>query len=370
MPAKGLQNIVIGSTHLSLVEGEKGQLVLQGYAIEDLAQSATFEEVAYLLWYGRKPSGQEARALRDRMAEHRVLSATARDVLSAIPRSAEPMDALRTGVSAVGTALGANTRGTMVDIERALELTAQVPTLIAAFHRLRQGKEMLPPRADLDHASNYLYMVTGQEPTAAQRTMINVYFVLLADHGMNASTFTARVITSTGSDLYSAVTGAIGALKGPLHGGAPSKVLDMLDAVGAPEKAETWIRSALARKERLMGFGHRVYKTTDPRAEILRETARTYSDAKLFQLAQTVEDNALEILHETKPDQRLYTNVEFYSAAVMNAAGLPRDLFTATFAASRTAGWTAHILEQAADNRLIRPDVEYTGPMGLRWSET
>lgn len=370
MPAKGLQNIVIGSTHLSLVEGEKGQLVLQGYEIEDLARHATFEEVAYLLWYGHKPSPQEARTLRAKMAEHRSLSRTSLNVLRALPTSAEPMDALRTGVSAVGSMLGASTRGTMVDVAHALELTAQVPTLIAAFHRLRQGLELISPRADLDHASNYLYMVTGQEPTTAQRTMINVYFVLLADHGMNASTFTARVITSTGSDLYSAVTGATGALKGPLHGGAPSKVLDMLDAVGTPENAEKWIRSALARKERLMGFGHRVYKTTDPRAEILRETARTYSNPDLFRLAQTVEDRALEILHETKPDQRLYTNVEFYSAAVMHAAGLPRDLFTATFAASRTAGWTAHILEQAADNRLIRPDVEYVGPMGLQWSDT
>jgi citrate synthase len=185
---------------------------------------------------------------------------------------------------------------------------------------------------------------------------------------MNASTFAARVITSTGSDLYSAVTGAIGALKGPLHGGAPSKVLDMLDAVGTPDNAETWIRGALARKERLMGFGHRVYKTSDPRAEILREIARENSEPALFRLAQTIEDHGLKILHEAKPDRRLYTNVEFYSAAVLHAVGLPRDLFTTTFAASRTAGWTAHILEQAADNRLIRPDVEYVGPMGFKWN--
>jgi citrate synthase len=233
---------------------------------------------------------------------------------------------------------------------------------------LRCGQEVLAPRANLDHGSNYLYMVTGKEPTEQESRMINAYLVLLADHGMNASTFTARVITSTGSDLFSAVTGALGALKGPLHGGAPSKVLDMLDAVGTAENAEAWIRGALARKERLMGFGHRVYKTTDPRAEILREIARNNSDPALFQLAQTVEDKGLEILHESKPDQRLYTNVEFYSAAVLNAVGLPRDLFTPTFAASRTAGWTAHVLEQAGDNRLIRPDVDYVGPMGLTWS--
>jgi len=366
MAAKGLQNIVIGTTNLSLVEGEKGELVFRGYEIQDLAQHATFEQVAYLLWYGRKPSDAEAHKLRDKMAAQRSLDPTTLNILRTLPPTTEPMDALRTGVSA----LGAGTSGTNIDLEHALALAAQVASIIAVFQRLRHGAEIISPRSDLDHASNYVYMITGKEPTAAQQTMINAYFVLLADHGMNASTFTARVITSTGSDLYSAVTGALGALKGPLHGGAPSKVMDMLDAVGSPDNAEAWIRGALARKERLMGFGHRVYKTTDPRAEILREIARKYSDPKLFRLAQTVEEKGLQILHEAKPDQRLYTNVEFYSATVMNAVGLPRDLFTPTFAASRTAGWTAHILEQAADNRLIRPDVEYVGPMGLSWNET
>lgn len=366
MAAKGLQNIVIGTTNLSLVQGDKGQLVFRGYAIQELAGHTTFEEVAYLLWHGHKPTAEQANALRSEMAGLRELPASVLNVLHALPSNAEPMDALRTGVSA----LGAANPGTNIDLDHALALTAQIATVIAVFHRLRQGLDIIRPRADLDHGSNYLYMATGQEPTRQQQTMINAYLVLLADHGMNASTFTARVITSTGSDLYSAVTGAVGALKGPLHGGAPSKVLDMLDAVGAPENAESWIRGALARKERLMGFGHRVYKTTDPRAEILREIARENSEPRLFQLARTVEDLALAILHESKPDQRLYTNVEFYSAAVLNAVGLPRDLFTATFAASRTAGWTAHILEQAADNRLIRPDVEYVGPMGYKWTDS
>jgi citrate synthase len=364
MVSKGLQNIVIGTTSTSLVEGEQGHLIVRGFEIDDLAQHATFEDVAYLLWYGSKPQPAEANALRERMAQQRTLAPSALAILRALPAQSEPMDALRTGVSA----LGAGTKGTSIDLDHTLALTAQVPGVIAAFHRLRQGLEPIPPRADLDHGSNYLYMVNGREPTPAQSKMINAYLVLLADHGMNASTFTARVVTSTGSDLYSAVTAAIGALKGPLHGGAPSKVLDMLDAVGSPENAEPWIRDALARKERLMGFGHRVYKTTDPRAEVLRELARTYADPALFQLAQSVEERGLEILHEKKPEQRLYTNVEFYSAVVMHAVGLPRDLFTATFAASRTAGWTAHILEQASDNRLIRPDVEYVGPTGLEWT--
>ena len=376
MAAKGLQNIVVGTTNLSLVEGEKGQLVVRGYEIQDLARNATFEQVAYLLWYGRKPTEAETKSLREQMAAHRALPESTQKIMRDLPHDAEPMDALRTGVSAIGAAMlragasviGVATPGTNIEIEHALALTAQVTTLISTFHRLRQGFEPIAPRADLDHGSNYLYMMNGQEPSPEQRRMINAYLVLLADHGMNASTFTARVIASTASDLYSAITGAIGALKGPLHGGAPSKVLDMLDAVSTPENAEPWIRGALARKERLMGFGHRMYKTTDPRAEILREIARENSEPQLFNLAETVENKALEILHEAKPEQRIFTNVEFYSAAVMNAVGLPRDVFTATFAASRMAGWTAHVLEQAADNRLIRPDVEYTGPMDLQWS--
>jgi citrate synthase len=363
MAGKGLENIAVGTTRLSLVEGEKGELVFRGYEIEQLAGRTTFEQIAYLLWHGRKPSEREANALREEMAERRSLDASTLNILRALALNTEPMDALRTGASAIG----AGSPGTNIDFEHALALTARTATVIAVFHRLRKGLDLIPPRADLDHAGNYLFMVTGKEPTPAERAMMNAYLVLLADHGMNASTFTARVITSTGSDLYSAVTGAIGALKGPLHGGAPSKVLDMLDEIGTADNAVKWIDDALGRKERLMGFGHRVYKTTDPRAEILREIARVHSEPGLFQLALTVEEAGLAALLKRKPDQRLYTNVEFYSAAVLNAVGLPRDLFTATFAASRMAGWTAHILEQAADNRLIRPDVDYVGPVGLRW---
>ncbi len=367
MATKGLENIVVGTTDLSMVEGEKGELVFRGYPIQDLASAATFEQVAYLLWYGSKPTESQARELGAKMAQHRALSPAALNVLRALPAKAEPMEALRTGVSAIG-AVRAENQGTDIDVDHALALTSQVATLIAAFHRLRQGLDVIAPRTDLAHASNYLYMMNGQEPTAAQQTILNAYLIQTMDHGMNASTFTARVVTSTGSDLYSAVTAAIGALKGPLHGGAPSKVLDMLDAIGTPENAEPWIRNALANKQRLMGFGHRVYKTTDPRSEISREIASQYSEPQLYALAHTTEDKALEILHESKPDQRIYTNVEFYSAVLMHAVGLPRDLFTATFASSRTVGWTAHIMEQAANNRLIRPDVDYTGPLGLHWN--
>jgi citrate synthase len=366
MISKGLQNIVVGQTALSLVEGEKGQLIYHGYDIGDLAQHASYEEVAYLLWNGAPPDPEQLQQLRAKMASQRALPDAAVSVLRALPPNAEPMDALRTGVSAVGAAHPKS----KVDLDTAIRLTSQVPTILATFHRLRQNLDPVYPRADLDHAGNYLYMLTGDDPTHVQSDMLGKYLVLLADHGMNASTFTARVVTSTASDMYSAITAAIGALKGPLHGGAPSLVLDMLDAIGTRENIEPWMRNALAHKERLMGFGHRVYKTTDPRAEILRDIARTASDPKFFELAQQTEETGLRLLHEEKPDQRLYTNVEFYSAAVMHAVGLPRDLFTPTFAVSRTAGWTAHVLEQAADNRLIRPDVEYVGPMGLHWQNS
>jgi citrate synthase len=365
MPSKGLEKVLVGETRLSLVDGEHGRLVYSGYGIGDLAEHATFEEVAYLLLYGSKPNQQQLAEVSERMAGARELPESIVNTLRELPATAEPMDALRTGVSA----LGAANPGVNLDLNHMLALTAQVPRIIATFHRLRNNLEPVRASANLDHAANYLYMVNGQEPSPVQSRILGKYLVLLADHGMNASTFTARVVTSTGSDLYSGVTAAIGALKGPLHGGAPSRVLDMIDAIGSPDHAESWMRAALARGERLMGFGHRVYKTTDPRAEILRDLARSVSDPEFYRLALTIEETGLRLLHEQKPDRRLYTNVEFYSAVVMHATGLPSDLFTPTFAASRTAGWTAHILEQARDNRLIRPDVEYVGPLGLRWMD-
>jgi citrate synthase len=251
--------------------------------------------------------------------------------------------------------------------DAAVALTACFPTVLAAYDRRRKGLDPIPPRTDLGHAANYVYMMTGNVPSDVDTHALDTYLVLLADHGMNASTFTARVIASTESDMASAVIGGIGALKGPLHGGAPSLVLDMLDAIGTPENAEPWMRAAFARGDRLMGFGHRVYKAEDPRAEILRGIAKEMDKSDLYALASASEQTGLRLLEEQKPGRRLYTNVEFYSSVVLNAVGLPRDLFTATFAASRVAGWTGHILEQYADNRLIRPQSQYTGPHDLKF---
>jgi citrate synthase len=358
MIATGLEDVVVAQTTLSRVDGERGILIYRGYDIRDLARAVSFEEVAHLFWYGALPTRTQLDALKKELVSQRARPDAALKVLRALPPSTAPMDALRTGVSA----LGAGLPFTQPDLAQAVTLTAQVPLLLAAFGRMRRGLEPLTPRSDLDHAASYLYQLSGKAPTPAQANALNTYLILLADHGLNASTFTARVVASTWSDLHSCITAAIGALKGPLHGGAPSRVLDMIEAIGAPKNAEPWMRAALGRKDRLMGFGHRVYKTTDPRCEILRDLAREVCEPEFFALAQHVEETGLRLLREQKPDERLYTNVEFYSAAVLHAVGLPRDLFTATFAVARMAGWTAHVLEQVANNRIIRPDAEYVGP--------
>jgi len=361
---RGLEGVVAASTRISHVFGEEGRLVYQGYEISELAGKVTYEEVCYLLWHGKLPNASELGQFNQQMRAQRTLPAAARATVRALPNDADPMDVLRTVISAAGVGLGIAGTPTY---EQAVALTARFPTAIAMFARQREGKEPVEPRADLGHAANYLYMLTGTAPEDRHTQGLDTYLVLLADHGMNASTFTARVIASTESDLASCVVGAIGALKGPLHGGAPSLVLDMLDQIGDAANIKPWVDNALDHKQKLMGFGHRVYKTTDPRAEILREMARQASTPEFFALAQGTEEYALKELHRRKPDQRLYTNVEFYSASVLHSVGLARDLFPSTFAASRVAGWTAHVLEQLQGNRLIRPQSEYVGPQGLKF---
>lgn len=358
----GLEGIVAATTALSKVEGTAGRLIYRGYNIHDLARTTSFEEVAYLLWFGRLPNVTELADLKQNLAAERTMPEAVTRVLSALPANAEPMDALRTAASA----WGATTIKGKPTIEQAIALTARFPLFLATFQRLRQGQKVLESQPALGHAANYLYLLTGKQPEEQHVKALDAYLVLLADHGMNASTFTARVVASTESDIVSASVAAIGALKGPLHGGAPSKVLDMLQAIGTVDNAESWLRNAMAHGERLMGFGHRVYKTEDPRAEELRDLARL-ADPQEFVLARRVEELALVLLEEQKPGRRLYTNVEFYSAVLLASVGLPGDLFTPTFAVSRAAGWTAHILEQIGNNRLIRPEADYTGPTEERF---
>ncbi len=363
MSAKGLEGVVVAQTHISHVFGEEGRLVYRGYEIGELAGKASYEEVAHLLWKGHLPTRAELVALNQQMRPLRALPDNA-IMLREMKGGVDPMDALRTEISLLAAL--APTKGPAT-FEQAVMLTARFPTVVAAFQRLRHGQEPIAPRADLGHAANYLYMLTGEVPPENHVKSLDTYLVLLADHSMNASTFTARVIASTESDIGSAVVGAIGALKGPLHGGAPALVMDMLEAIGSADNVKPWIDNALNAHQKLMGFGHRVYKTTDPRAEILRDMARQASTPEFFALAHDTEEYAISELNRRKPDQRLYTNVEFYSAAVLNSVGLPRDLYPTTFAVSRVAGWTAHVLEQMVGNRLMRPQSEYVGPQGLKF---
>ncbi|MFM9105071.1 MAG: citrate synthase [Chloroflexota bacterium] len=357
---EGLEGVVAASTALSHVYGEEGRLVYRGYDIHELAGNASFEEVAHLLWVGHLPNRAELDAFCRRFWANRDLPAGVITTLRALPKDAAPMDALRTGVSAMG-AIDQALFDETPDLDEAMVVAARVPAILAAFFRIRQGLDPVPPRNDLNTAQNYLYQLFGAVPDENHWKPLEVYLTLLADHGMNASTFTARVIASTMSDLCSAITGAIGALKGPLHGGAPSKVLDMLNEIGSADRVDAWLTHALDTNVRLMGFGHRVYKAEDPRAEILRGMAEQASDPDFFALSLRTEQTALRMLEERKPGRRLYTNVEFYSAAVLAAVGLPGDMFTPTFATARTVGWSAHVLEQVANNRLIRPQSEFVG---------
>ena len=355
--AKGLEGVVIDTSSICLIDGNAGRLIFRGYDIHDLASHTTFEEVAHLLWKGELPTRSQLDELKKQLSDARSIPESTISLMRSFPKESSPLDILRTVVSALGVGRPLE----KPDVPQAIALTAKIPTIVTAFYRLRQGQKPVPPRSDLGHAANYLYMMTGKEPEKAKADAMNTYLISLSDHGMNASTFTARVVASTWSDMYSAVTAAIGALKGPLHGGAPGPVLEMLQEIDKPENAEEWMSAQLSQGKRLMGFGHRVYRTMDPRAVILRDLASKIADKNLFQLAQQVEQTGLELLRKKNPDHA-NTNVEFYSSVVMHSIGLPVDMFTPSFASSRTAGWTAHVIEQVANNRLIRPSTEYSGP--------
>ena len=348
----GLEGVVAGETALSMVDGANGRLLYRGYAIGELVERGSFAQVAELLWSGEWQASAHLPAAE--------LPAEVIDVLRRLPQGTLPMDALRTAAST----WGAVTRPAWPPtVEQARALTAFSPSALAAFARLREGKQPIQPDPELDLAAGFLYQLRGVRPDPAAARALDAYFVVGAEHGFNASTFTARVIISTRSDIGSAVTGAIGALKGPIHGGAPTEVVNQLHEMGTPEQAERWIRDAVGRGERIMGFGHRVYRAYDPRAAALRSVAAGLTDvADWLDKAVRVEDIALRVLAELKPNRVIKTNVEYYAAAVLQGVGLPPDLFPATFALARHVGWTANCLEQAAANRLIRPAVRYVGP--------
>jgi len=359
---KGLEDVVALESRICFIDGKGGRLIYHGYDIRDLAQHSTFEEVAYLLWYGRLPTQAQLEELGQRLVSLRSLPEEMGRLVDAIPPSSPPMDVLRTAVSALAVYEPSETKPGPSSIGGAQRLTAVLPTILGRFHRRRTGLPPLEPKPALSHAAYVYYSITGREPSALDSRALDVAFILHADHELNASTFAARVTASTLSDLYSAVTSAIGTLKGPLHGGANERVMELLAEIGTPDRADEVVRSKLAAHERIMGFGHRVYKVEDPRATILREWSRrvgeAHGDLHYYELLRQVEG----VVHREKG---LYPNVDLYSGSVYALLGIPSDLFTPLFAASRVAGWTAHVLEEYQDLRLIRPTASYVGPVDL-----
>ncbi len=361
---KGLEGVIANATRLSAVVGDKGQLVYCGYDINELAGKVSYEEVVYLLWNNKLPNRAELEKCQQILASHRELPEGVIDFLKQAPKDAGPMDVIRTAVSMLGLYdpdIGKE-ETPEVNLQRARSITAKVGVIAAYFHRARQGKELPPVRGDLGEAAHFLYLMSGEAPTQEAADTLDVAFVLHADHGMNASTFSARVTIATLSDIYSAVTSAIGTLKGPLHGGANEGVIQMLEEIGEPEKVDAYIEEQLAQKKKIMGIGHRVYKTLDPRAPHLQKMAVKLSgqlgEPKWIKMSERI----AQLMKEKKG---LNANVDFYSATVYYSLGIPTDLFTPVFAIARTSGWCAHILEQLEDNRLYRPLSKYVGePVG------
>lgn len=361
--APGLEGVVVAETEIGDVRGAEGFFHYRQYSAVELAERRTFEDVWYLMVHAGLPDATEAAEFEAAVAPLRAMPPALEAALGDLAVGA-PLDVLRSAVSVLGAAAG---WGPTLDIShddlvaQSLQLGAVVPTIVAAAHRLRLGLDPVAPRGDLGHAANLLWMITGEEPAPAQVRALEQYLILTIDHGFNSSTFAARVITSTGADLASAICGAVGALSGPLHGGAPSRALDMLDRVSGPADAEQWVRGTVAAGDRVMGFGHRVYSTDDPRSVLLRQVARQLGGRRV-DAALEVEEAVVRTLAELKPGRSLFTNVEFYAGVVMEACGIPREMFTPTFAVSRTIGWCAHVVEQAGANRLIRPSARYVGP--------
>jgi citrate synthase len=362
--ARGLKGVVSHATQLSEVDGQSGRLVIRGYDIHELAGRVSFEEAAYLLWHGDLPDRQQLDDVQQEMAAARHLSGPIMDVLRDVAPQATGMHALRMGAASL-----ALDEPHVDDLSpEANRRLARMPALVAHHYRLHQGLSICEPPDHLGFAAGYLYMLEGREPDPARVDGLNAYLVGVLEHGMNASTFVARAIASSDSDMVSAVTGAVGSLKGHRHGGVPGPVLEMLTEIGTLDRAEAWVRAALGRGERIMGFGHRIYKVRDPRAEVVVEAAEKLAwqtgDRKLLDLTAAVERVTVKVLEEVKPGRDLYANVELYAALILHAVGIPSEIFTPTFAMSRTAGWTAHVLEQFADNLLIRPESVYVGPCG------
>lgn len=362
---EGLEDIVAATSSICFIDGVQGRLIYEGYSIDELAEHSTFEETAYLLWNGALPSRSQLDGFSSQLLENRGIPDSVYSMLRTSPKSAHPMGVLRSAVSFLGlTDPEADNNTPEANKRKALRLLAKIPVIVTTHHRLRNGLAPVPPSSSLGYAGSFLYMLNGTKPEKRQERVFDVCLILHADHEFNASTFAGRVTAATLSDMYSAVTSAIGALKGPLHGGANESVMKMLLEIGDVSNVDEYIHAALAAKKKISGFGHRVYKTEDPRATVLRKMSKELGE-RIGNLRWY--EMSVKIEKIVKEEKHLYPNVDFFSASVYYTLGIPIDLFTPIFAISRTAGWTAHILEQYAHNRLIRPLAEYTGPVDLHY---
>ena len=360
MTEKGLREVVAAETRISDIDGQLGRLWYVGFDIADLAEHATFEEVVYLLHHLDLPTRDQLDELTEFLVEERELSPFLADVMPTLAQQASPMSMLRTGISAASAYDPDGwDESPEAQYRKALRLIAKTPTLIASYHRLRTGQQVVPPNPKLPHTANFLWMLLGEEPDPDDADALDTTFILYGDHTMNASTFAARIIASTLADMFSAITGAVAALKGPLHGGANEEAMKMLEEVGTPDRAEAYVRDRLERHEKIMGFGHAVYRTMDPRAIVLKRLSEASGsradDLRWFEISQAIEATVMA-------QKALNPNVDFYAASVYHVLGIPTDLMTPIFAAARMAGWTAHVREQYADNKVIRPGSEYVGP--------
>ncbi len=353
--AKGLQDVVAGKSSITFIDGREGRLLYRGYDIADLAANSNFEETAFLLWNGHLPTVNELKGFTEELSAKRAIPRELASILTTLPQNCDTMDALRVGVAA----LGVFDDPMYSQQEKAMSIAAKMGTIVAAIHRHKHDQEMVVPREDLSFAANLLYTLSGKAPSEEDSKLMDVLLILHADHEFNASTFTARVIASTLSDVYSAITGAVGALKGPLHGGANEKVVEMTAEIGTPAKVDAYIHRKLASKAKINGFGHRVYKTMDPRAKILSDMAEHFAQT-------SKEKESLEIIQRTEAillkEKNLYPNVDLFSGLAFNHIGVPPYLFTPVFAIGRAPGWLAHVMEQYSDNRIIRPIADYVGP--------
>jgi citrate synthase len=367
----GLEGIIVAQQDISSIDGEKGDLLYRGYHINELAPSATYEEIVYLLWHRKLPNKAELAELNERLIARRALNDDQLNLIHSMPRTARPMSVCRTGISEIGLY---DPEQLVFDKEtnhlKADDILAKMPTIMAAFARHRRRLEPIPPREDLGHAANFLWMLNGEEPTPEAERALDLYFVLLAEHGFNASTFACRVTAATWAGMYAAVVSGIGTLSGHAHGGAVQEAMTQFQEIGNLDNVEPWLEGCLESKKRIMGIGHRVYKALDPRAPHLRarvEDLAAQSDlCKWYQIAAKLEALAAE--HPYFQERQLYPNVDYYSAPLLCMLGLEPDMFTAMFAISRVVGWTVHIMAQYEDNRLIRPRAEYIGPKGLKWT--